>query len=282
VKIAFIGYGEAARAFRASLAEADRGLDFACYDILFESEGLDGPTARAAGGDAAETPVDAVAGSDWVFSAVTAGSSLEAAASVAGGLHSGQVFLDINSVSPARKRATAALMAAGGAVYVDMAVMSPVHPRGHRSPVLLSGRVSPALAAEFDRLGFAYEIVGEEIGGAAAVKLARSVFVKGLEAITVEALLAAEAAGCLERVAGSLAGSFPGLGWPDFAAYEFERTITHGGRRAEEMRESAAMLDELGLGGGLARAIAVVQDRMGASPDAARIRAMIERIGAGK
>jgi hypothetical protein len=83
-------------------------------------------------------------------------------------------------------------------------------------------------------------------------------------------------------VAGSLAGSFPGLGWPDFAAYEFERTMTHGGRRAEEMRESAAMLDDLGLGGGLARAIAAVQDRMCASPDAARIRAMIERIGAGK
>jgi 3-hydroxyisobutyrate dehydrogenase-like beta-hydroxyacid dehydrogenase len=226
--------------------------------------------------------VDAVAGCDWVVSAVTAGSSLEAAASVAGGLRPGQVFLDINSVSPARKQATAALMAARGAVYVDMAVMSPVHPRGHRSPVLLSGRIPAALAAEFDRLGFAYEIVGEEIGGAAAVKLARSVFVKGLEAITVEALLAAEAAGCLERVAGSLAGSFPGLGWPDFAAYEFERTMTHGRRRAEEMRESAAMLDELGLGGGLARAIAAVQDRMAASPDAARIQAMIERIGAGK
>jgi hypothetical protein len=112
------------------------------------------------------------------------------------------------------------------------------------------------------------------------VKLARSVFVKGLEAITVEALLAAEAAGCLERVAASLAASFPGLGWPAFAAYQFERTLTHGRRRSEEMGESGAMLDELGLDGGLARAIAAVQERMGASPEAERLLAMVGRIAA--
>jgi 3-hydroxyisobutyrate dehydrogenase-like beta-hydroxyacid dehydrogenase len=279
VRIAFIGFGEAARAFRARLAEADPGLGFAGYDILFESEGMDGPTARAVGGAAAATPGEAVAGADWVISAVTAASSLEAAASVAGALRGGQVFLDINSVSPARKQATAGLMG-GAAAYVDMAVMAPVHPRGHRTAALLSGRLPAELAAGLDRLGFAYEIVGEAVGGAAAVKLARSIFVKGLEAVTVEALLAAEAAGCLERVAASLAGSFPGLGWPGFAAYQFERTLAHGARRAAEMRESGAMLDELGLDGGLARAIAAVQERMGASPEAERMLAMAARISA--
>jgi 3-hydroxyisobutyrate dehydrogenase-like beta-hydroxyacid dehydrogenase len=282
VRIAFIGFGEAARAFRTSLAEADPGLAFACYDILYESEGMDGPTARAAvaaGVEAARTPRDAAAGADWVFSAVTAASSLEAAAAVAGGLRAGQVLLDINSVSPARKQATAALVG-GGASYVDMAVMAPAQPNGHRAPVLLSGRLPEGLAAGLDRLGFRYQVVGEAIGGAAAVKLARSVFVKGLEAITVEALLAAEAAGCLERVAASLAGSFPGLGWPGFAAYQFERSLTHGRRRAAEMRESGAMLDELGLDGGLARAIAAVQERMGASPEAERMLAMAARIAA--
>lgn len=280
MRIAFIGFGEAGRAFRASLAASDPSLAFACYDILFASEGMDGPTARAArdaGVRAAVSPAEAVAGADWVISAVTAGSSLEAAASVAGALGQGQVLFDINSVSPGRKAATAALMPAGVG-YVDTAVMLPVHPHGHRSPLLLAGALPGGLVDGLQRLGFRFEVVGPEVGAAAAIKLARSVFVKGLEAITVEALLAAEAAGCLETVARSLAGSFPGLGWPDFAGYQFERAHTHGLRRAAEMREAGAMLDEFGLDGGLARAIAAVHARMGAAPDRARNEAIVARV----
>ena len=282
MRIAFIGFGEAARAFHASLAATDPALRFACHDILFATEGMDGPTAAAAR-DAGVTPAPtagaAVAGVDWIISAVTAASSLEAAQAVAPHLGQGQTFLDINSVSPGRKQATAALMPAGVG-YVDMAVMAPVHPHGHRSPVLLAGPLTPVLVARLDALGFRHDTVGPEIGAAAAIKLARSVFVKGLEAITVEALCAAEAAGCLEAAARSIAGSYPGLGWPGFAAYQFERSLTHGTRRAAEMREGGAMLDELGLDGGLARAVAAVHERMGASTDRARMMALIERIAA--
>ncbi len=282
MRIAFIGFGEAAHAFRASLAAADPTLAFTCYDALFGTEGMDGPTARAArdaGVLPAPSPAEAVAGADWVIAAVTASSSLEAAASVAEALGQGQVFLDINSVSPARKQATAALMPAGVA-YVDTAVMAPVHPHGHRAPVLLAGELAPGLVDELTRLGFRFEVIGPQVGSAAAIKLARSVFVKGLEAITIEALMAAEAAGCLDTVARSLAGSYAGLGWPGFAAYQFERAMTHGQRRAAEMREGGAMLDELGLDGGLARAVAAVHERTGASPDRARITEIMTRIAA--
>lgn len=282
MRIAFIGFGEAARGFRASLAQADPVPGFACYDILFETEGMDGPTAtaaRAAGVSPAPSAGAAAANADWIVSAVTAASSLEAAQSVAPHLGQGQSFLDINSVSPGRKQATAALMPAGVA-YIDVAVMAPVHPHGHRTPVLLAGALPPALTARLDALGFRFETAGPEIGAAAAIKLARSVFVKGLEAVTIEALRAAEAAGCLETVARSIAGSYPGLGWPGFAAYQFERSLTHGTRRAAEMQECGAMLDELGLDGGLARAVAAVHERMGASTDRARMTALIERIAA--
>jgi 3-hydroxyisobutyrate dehydrogenase-like beta-hydroxyacid dehydrogenase len=280
VRIAFIGFGEAARAFRASLAEAEPGLAFAAYDVLFASEGPEGPcagAARAVGVEVARDHAGAAAGADWVVSAVTAGSSLAAAEAVAAGLVGDQAFLDINSVSPGRKRATAALMPPGVA-YVDMAVMAPVHPRGHRTPALVAGALEPGLVAGLGRLGFRFEVAGPEVGAAAAVKLVRSLFVKGLEAITVEALLAAEATGSVDRVVRSLAGSFPGLGWPGFASYQLERTLTHGTRRAEEMRESAAMLDELGLEAGLARAIAAVQGRvggLGAGTDTPRFAALL-------
>lgn len=93
--------------------------------------------------------------------------------------------------------------------------------------------------------------------------MVRSLFVKGLEAITVETLLAAKASGCFDEIVSSLSASYPGLGWPDFAAYQFERTTRHGKRRAAEMMESAATLDAFGLRGHLAREIARVQAKMG-------------------
>ena len=211
-------------------------------------------------------PEDAMRGADWIISAVTADQSLEAAVAAASYLVQGQTFLDINSVSPERKRETATAVEAAGGRYVDMAVMAPVHPRGHATPVLVAGRAIDEVAPALDDVGFYVDVAGHEPGQATAVKMVRSLFVKGLEAITVETVLAAEASGCYDRVVSSLARSYPGLDWPRNAAYNFERTSRHGARRAAEMRESGATLDGLGLSGALAREIAAIQDRMGALP----------------
>ncbi|WP_187971268.1 NAD(P)-dependent oxidoreductase [Aquibium microcysteis] len=266
MRIGFIGFGEAGRAFRDSLAAADPALAFAAFDRLLPGEGVDGPCRAALRGrGVAEAGRETgMPDAGWIVSAVTADQSLEAATDACRWLRPGQVFLDVNSVSPDRKRQTAARVCATGAVYVDMAVMAPVHPKGHRTPTLLAGPVDAALRDRLAALGFAFELVGPEPGAATAIKMVRSLFVKGLEAITVEALLAAEASGCRDYILKSLSGSYPGLGWPAFAGYEFERTMKHGARRAAEMRESAATLDALGLHGALAQAIADVQDRMGA------------------
>lgn len=263
--IAFIGFGEAARAFTATLREA--GVDrFSAYDILTARK-ADGPLREAAsalGVAVAETPAAAIDGADWVISAVTAADSLDAGRSVARHLRPGQVFVDINSVSAGRKVETAALMP-GGVAYVDMAVMAPVHPRGHRTPVLLAGALDEGFQASVASLGFDHDFAGAEIGAATTIKMIRSIFVKGLEAITVQALMAAGQAGVLDRIHGSLAKSFPGLGWPQFARYEFERVATHGIRRAAEMVESAATMGELGFPAGreLGLAIAAVQRELG-------------------
>jgi len=262
MQIAFIGFGEAGRAFADSLLAGADAPGVSAYDIKGTDEMRAAMAARGVrqGVDAE----DAVAGADWIISAVTADQSLDAAHSVVGGLVQGQVFFDINSVSPGRKRETAALIEGAGGDYVDMAVMAPVHPKGHATPVLLAGEAAGRLAPELAARGFSFEIVGPEPGAATAVKMVRSLFVKGLEAITVEALTAAAASGCFDRVYTSLAKSFPGLGWPEHARYQFERSLRHGARRAAEMRESARTIEALGLTGGLADQIAVLQDAMAA------------------
>lgn len=263
LSIGFIGFGEAARAFHQTLAAHDPGLRFCAYDILLGEPGMRAAIARR-GIEVAETPA-ALGHADWIVSAVTADQSLAAVEAIAPHLRADRLVVDINSVSPGRKRASAALVEARGARYLDMAVMAPVHPRGHRTPVLIAGPAAAPLEPELKRLDFSFRAAGEAVGAATAIKMVRSLFVKGLEAVTVECLLAARASGCFDEVYGSLARDFPGLGWPDFAVYEFERTLRHGKRRAAEMRESAATIAELGLNGALAAEIAEVQERMGAA-----------------
>lgn len=261
MKIGFLGYGEAARAFHEGLAQA-----VLAYDILLDGDD-DDDAMREAMKSRGATPV-AIAGladADWIFSAVTADQSLLAVAPLLPHLRPGQLLIDINSVSPGRKRETAAAVEAAGADYLDMAVMAPVHPKNHATPVLLAGEPAERLLPQLLALGFSASIAGAEPGAATAIKMVRSLFVKGLEAITVETLLAARASGCFDEILASLSASYPGLDWSRFAAYQFERTTRHGGRRAAEMRESGATLDALGLHGALAREIAAVQEAMGAA-----------------
>ncbi len=261
MKIGFLGFGEAARAFCDSLAAQDASLSFAAHDRLLADANSDMAEAMRIRGVAAGDH-EVLADCHWLISAVTADQSLQALHVQRPHLRQGQVVIDINSVSPGRKRESADLVAQAGAFYVDMAVMAPVHPRGHRTPVLVAGDV-PDLLKELAQLDFNFNVAGAVPGAATAIKMVRSLFVKGLEAITVECLLAAEASGCRDEIMTSLSGSFPGLGWPDFAQYQFERTLRHGKRRAAEMRESAETLRALGLHGALADEIAAVQDRMG-------------------
>jgi 3-hydroxyisobutyrate dehydrogenase-like beta-hydroxyacid dehydrogenase len=267
MKIAFIGFGEAGRAFAASLRDAG-GVTLSAFDILTAKGG--DRAVREAGAKLdvriCATPAEAVEGADWIFSAVTAADSLDAGRSVETLLKPGQVFIDINSVSGGRKQETAALVTRSGAAYLDMAVMAPVHPKGHRTPVLIAGPQAVEMGHRLGLLGFDLEIAGGAIGDATTIKMLRSMFVKGLEAVTVQTMLAARAAGRFDEVYASLSKSFPGLGWPDFPKYLIERVTTHGIRRAAEMRESAVTMAELGFPAGhaMANAVADLQQEVGA------------------
>lgn len=265
-KIAFIGFGEAGQRFAETL-KAHGAKTISAYDIK-QSTSQDAALRSAAtklGVELAANAHAAVEGADWIFSAVTADACLNAASSVATALNQGQVFIDINSVSARAKQNASALMPSAATRYVDMAVMAPVMGKGHQTPTLIAGAMDDAFIAQLENLAFNFEHVGEEVGIATTIKLTRSLFVKGLEAITVQALLAAKQSGCYERILASLSGSFSGLGWPDFAAYELERVARHGVRRGAEMHECAVMMADNGFtsGAALANAIADFQDEVG-------------------
>ncbi len=259
--IEFLGFGEAGQMFARTLRVHQPNLKITAWDRLLDAPNDTMRDVMVTENVAAIRP-ELFGRADWIISAVNADQSLLAAESIAKHIMQGQVYIDINSVSPGRKKATAELVTAKGAHYIDMAVMAPVIPRGHATPTLIAGEMAAEIATSLTALGFDFRMIGAEPGQATAIKMVRSLFVKGLEAITVETLLAAEASGCYDDIVTSLRDSFPGLDWDRLPVYQFERTIRHGKRRAAEMRESAATISELGLIGPLAAAVAEVQDAM--------------------
>jgi 3-hydroxyisobutyrate dehydrogenase-like beta-hydroxyacid dehydrogenase len=264
-KFAVIGFGEAGSILAEDLVAA--GREVAMYDIL-----MDSPSSRAQMRDraqrarvrAADTFDDAVAGMQVVISAVTASSSADVAARAAGVLRSGQVLLDINSVSPAKKKSNAALVEAAGADYVEAAVMAPVPPQRLQVPMLLGGKRAAALAEQLRDVGMNATALAEEIGVASAVKMCRSIVIKGLEALTMESMLAARRFGAEREVLESLNGTFPSMGWtgklPD---YLISRAAEHGRRRAAEMREVARTLEDVEVVPTMALATAERQEWVG-------------------
>ena len=243
--VCFIGFGEAGQAFASGLQEAGIKTQSA-WDILFPATAGERlrEAARTLGVRQAKSAADAVAGADIVISAVTAASSLEAAAAAKAYLRPNQYFLDVNSVSPGRKQETAKLLQ-GHARYVDVAVMAPVHPARHQTPLLLAGEHAESAGAVLRGLDMRTSVAGPEIGAAAAIKMVRSVMIKGIEALCLECFLAASRAGVEEQIVASLSKSYPGIDWPKVVAYNLERMASHGARRAAEMEEVADTLREL-------------------------------------
>jgi 3-hydroxyisobutyrate dehydrogenase-like beta-hydroxyacid dehydrogenase len=243
----FIGFGEAGQAIAAGLR--DEGVKrIAAWDIVFPmAEGEKLKTAAAAiEVRCASSAADAVRDADIIVSAVTAAASVEAAQSVKPHLAGAPFFLDINSVSPSRKQETAKLLGSA-ARYVDVAVIAPIHPARHQTPLLLAGPHADAVAPVLAALAMRATVAGAEVGAAAAIKMIRSVIMKGMEALTLECFLAAARAGVVDEVAGSLKNNYPSLDWAEIIPYNLERMASHGERRAAEMEEVAATLRELGI-----------------------------------
>ena len=195
-----------------------------------------------------ESAREALAGASLVLSLVTAEQAAAVAWSFAKALTPGAIWCDMNSVAPDTKRAAAEAIEAAGGRYVDVAVMAPVNPLQLAVPLLIAGPSAAMAQGALAKLGFSdIRIVGNEVGRASAIKMIRSVMVKGVEALTAEMMLAATAAGVADEVLASLDASEKAMPWRKRADYNIERMVTHGLRRAAEMEESAKTLASLGV-----------------------------------
>jgi 3-hydroxyisobutyrate dehydrogenase-like beta-hydroxyacid dehydrogenase len=272
--IAFIGFGEVGKRFSRDLL-ANKDVSIVAYDII-----MDDPSRRPAMEEAARAIGVTCMGSadaacrnaDIVFSAVTADQAEIVAGDTARHLVAGQVYVDVNSASPSTKKRAAATVNKSGASYVEAAVMAAVLKPGIQVAILAGGPAVEAAAERLNKLGMNITPVAIEYGRASAIKLCRSIMIKGIEALIGDCARASRHWGVEPEVYGSLGQTFPSIAWPALADDMAERVATHGIRRAAEMREAAQMLAEMGLEPGLARAVADAHER-GARPARERGRA---------
>lgn len=260
-RIALVGFGEAGQAFARGWPDNWRSKAIT-YDIKLRDavlrDVITGACARI-GIDVAESLPAALDTAGHVFSVVTADRAQEAASQAAEAIRPATYFFDCNSCSPATKKTSQAAIEGAGGRYVDVAIMAPVASALHRTALLVSGPHAEDACAWLEALDMRPSLVGAEVGQASAIKMLRSVMIKGMEALTAECMLAARRASVEEAVLASLQASDPGWDWLGRSAYNLERMIVHGERRAAEMEEVANTIAELGLPNRMASATAAWQ-----------------------
>ena len=246
--VGLVGYGEVGRILAEDLRRQD--VKVLAFDVKLRSDEASGPLRDHAshhGVRLTASHVELAAQSDLIVSAVTASQAVPVAEACAATVKRGAYFLDFNSASPGAKQRAAGMIDAAGGRYVEGAVMTSVPPYRIKVPLLLGGGDAAALAPKLVELGFAAKVASDKLGVASAVKMCRSVMIKGLEAMVIESFTTARAYGVEDAVLASLKETFPGIDWEKQGAYFFQRVIEHGRRRSEEVREVAETVREAGL-----------------------------------
>lgn len=263
--IALLGFGEAGSAIARGLcAEGgwrgshDEGApkpgDNAPRRVIAIDTALDkdargtalGKTARALDVAIEDHYGAALSEADLVISAVQGEFARDAAAAAAPLLKKGAHFLDLCTVTGKMSDEDRAEIESGGGRYIDVAVMGGFFKQGIKAPMLVAGQEAEAAVAWMNASGFVATLLGPKPGSASSVKMLRSVLVKGIEALGVEALVTARRQGILDEVLGCL-GDADDMTLGGFIAMLVQTHIVHAHRRWEEMGLVARTLRETGV-----------------------------------
>ena len=248
IKVGLIGYGEIGSTLGAGLRA--RGLqNIASFDI----GAFDGPyvpliqeRARNAGVPLLRSVADLAAQTDLLIGVTPGSSSVKSATDLAPYLQARHLFIDIASATPKVKKDVAAALSGSGAAVADGSIVGT--PRdGLALPILASGPAAEAMRDALVPWGMQIEAVGPELGTASAIKILRSVLIKGIEALLDEMMLGARRYGLDEVVLASASRTLMSRPFPDFASNLIATGVIHAKRRAEEAAMAAEALEDVGI-----------------------------------
>jgi len=202
------------------------GRDVITYDV---------EPARCEGFPAAGGLKDLAASCDWLQVAVPSSATGAVVSEVAGALRPGALLIDWSSSAPARKVAFAEQV--GAARFVDVALLDSIT----ADPPLVgaAGLQAEAVVELLSDLGFDARLAGEEPGHAATAKMIRSLFMKPLEVIAIEALRTERAhratSVAMDSIERTLRQPFG-----EIATMLLETNRLHAARRADELDQVMA------------------------------------------
>jgi 3-hydroxyisobutyrate dehydrogenase-like beta-hydroxyacid dehydrogenase len=241
--VAVVGFGELGEALVRTVAAGQDGVPVA--------PGRDAPADVAwrervatAGGRPAGWR-EAIGGADLVLVCVPGTACVEVAERAAPLLRQGTVWADLSTAAPEAKEAAARAVAP--ARYADVAVLGTAVASGGQVPLLASGEGANELAGAATALGLVVEAFSGPPGAAARVKLLRSVYMKGRDALVAEMMAAARAHGLDGVVAGSIRGPGEEVAFPELSARILSSLERHAARRADELAAAADLLRATGV-----------------------------------
>lgn len=254
-KLVFIGFGEAA--YNISLGLKEAGFtSFAAYDA-FASDPVRGSLIRQR---AEETSVplisleDAVKEGEFIASMNSAKVALSVAQSIVPSLERGQVFVDLNSCAPTVEEAINSIPRKEGVLFCDAGVMGTVPGNRHKVPMFLAGDGAAAFHDAFTQYGMKLTVLDAPAGGASAIKMLKSVVMKGLPQLMFESYAGAEKYGVLDTLVESLSESLNGKTVEKLSNTFIARTMIHASRRSAEMKDVVDTLEALDVDASMTKA----------------------------
>lgn len=257
MKIGFVGFGEAAYCISCGLAE--NGVSgIIAYDKMQDDAAvgkLIHERASAANVALKASAVEVAAEAELLFVAVQSSFAMDVCKEVRTALRPGQIYADLSASSPTTKENVWELLADTGVLFADAAMMGLLPVKRHEVPITASGNGAQALYDAVTPIGMKITLAGERPGAASAIKLIRSVYMKGYDSLIFEMLRAAESYGVFDEIIDSVGASMDGVPFKTLVEWVFPGLGIHAARRAAEMKGTLAMLEERGIDGSMTAGI---------------------------
>jgi len=249
MKLGFIGFGEVG--FELARGLKQEGVaEIVAFDPMYEDPkygALVKSRIQEAGVTLLSSAVSVVQASDVIIAAVPGGKALSAVLSVLPALIRGKIYADVSTSTSDSKKKMAVAVESRGALFVDGAMMGGLSMQHHKVPTLVSGSGSDDLIHLLSPFGMMLTKVSNVAGDAIAIKLVRSIAMKGLAALAVETLEAAVKLGVDSYVLPSIADTLSSAPFDDTLDWLVTASAVHAERQVHEMNDVMVMMKEIGV-----------------------------------
>jgi len=256
MKLGFIGFGGAGYGLAKGLRQA--GLpEILFYDRMQQTPPFAEVIRRHAeelDASPSEGMEELLSRVEIVISCVTGAMAVSVAEEAAPFLRTGLIYADVNTAAPRVKEQVAGIVEPAGAGFVDAAMMGAIPTFLHRVPILASGGSAERFRLAMQPYGMNIRVIGPKPGQASAIKMFRSIFMKGLLSLLIEMLTATHRYGVDELVLGSIAESLDDVPFLETARLQMTKGVVNAERMAHEMEEVIATLEGMNLPAGMSRA----------------------------